>query len=80
MPRTSSAPTRRSATPPARHPRRLAALSEGAAYSGLGQTTLRRYIARGIITGYRVGPKLLKVDLDELDALARPIPTASGAA
>ena len=30
------------------------------------------------LTGYRVGPRLLKVDLNDLDRLARPIPTARG--
>jgi hypothetical protein len=40
--------------------------------------TLRRYIAHGRLTGYRVGPRLIKVDLNELDAMASPIPTARG--
>lgn len=39
--------------------------------------TLRRWIAEGRLTGYRVGPRLVKIDLAELDALARPIPTAA---
>ena len=34
------------------------------------------YIAQGRLAGYRVGPRLLKVDLDGVDRLARPIPTA----
>jgi len=33
-------------------------------------------IAAGEITGYRFGVKLVRVDLDELDAKLQPIPTA----
>jgi predicted site-specific integrase-resolvase len=41
--------------------------------------TLRRYIAAGRITGYRFGPKIIMVDLNEIDAvLLKPIPTAGG--
>lgn len=40
--------------------------------------TVRRYIAAGHLTGYRLGPRLIRVDLDELDAFLRPIPTAAG--
>lgn len=42
--------------------------------------TIRRWIAAGLITGYRVGPRLVKVDLNDVDKLARPIPTAGDAA
>ena len=38
--------------------------------------TIRRMISRGDLTAYRVGPKLLRLDADELDRIARPIPTA----
>ena len=58
--------------------RRLVSLAAAAAYADVSTRTLRRYIAQGRLTGYRVGPRLLKVDLDDVDQLARPIPTASG--
>lgn len=51
-------------------------LAEGSRYARLSTKTLRRYIAAGKITGYRNGVKLILVDLDELDRLARPIPAA----
>jgi excisionase family DNA binding protein len=35
--------------------------------------TIRRWIAAGRITAYRVGPRLIKVDLNELDAILQPI-------
>ena len=38
-------------------------------------TTVRRWISDGRITGYRFGPKMLRVDLDEIDALLRPLAT-----
>ena len=58
--------------------RQLVGLSEAAAYADVFTRTLRRYIAQGRLTGYRVGPRLVKVDLSELDQLPRPIPTARG--
>lgn len=68
-----AAPSRQKTRPPSRR----VPLAEGSAYSHLSIKTLRRYIAAGLITGYRIGPKLLQVDLDELDAIVRPVPTVS---
>lgn len=36
--------------------------------------TIRRWIADGRLTG----PKLIKIDVDELDRLIRPVPAAGG--
>lgn len=58
--------------------RRWASLSLGAEYLGVSEKTLRRLIASGQINGYRIGARLLRVDLNELDDLASPIPTAGG--
>lgn len=58
--------------------RRLVSLAAAAAYADVSTRTLRRYISHGRLTGYRVGPRLIKIDLNELDELARPIPTARG--
>lgn len=63
-----------------RTPRRLASITEAAAYASVASKTIRRRIADGTLTGYRFGPRLLRVDLDELDQLLRPIPTAGSAA
>jgi excisionase family DNA binding protein len=35
---------------------------------------VRRMVAKGQVTGYRIGPRLIRFDLEELDALMRPIP------
>jgi hypothetical protein len=71
--RAPAAPARNDA------PQRLVSLATGAAYADVSVRTLRRYIAQGRVTGYRVGPRLVKVDLNELRKLACPIPTAQPA-
>lgn len=37
---------------------------------------LRKFIAEGRITGYRLGKRAIRVDLHEVDALLTPIPSA----
>ena len=51
-------------------------LAVAAAYADVSTRTLRRYISTGRLTGYRVGPRLVKIDLNELVRMVRPIPTA----
>ncbi|WP_353647963.1 helix-turn-helix domain-containing protein [Nakamurella sp. A5-74] len=53
-------------------------LPDAALQLGCNPKTIRRYIASGRLTGYRVGPRLLRVDPLELQKLLRPIPTAGG--
>lgn len=55
----------------------MVGLAAGAEHAGVSTVTIRRWIKAGRITGYRVGPKLLKVDLDELDASVKPTPVRS---
>jgi excisionase family DNA binding protein len=38
--------------------------------------TVRRYLARGILRGYRVGPRLLRVRADDVEALREPLGAA----
>ncbi|WP_203231333.1 helix-turn-helix transcriptional regulator [Nocardioides caldifontis] len=64
---------------PNRAARRLESIEHAADYLGVSTKTIRRRIADGTITGYRTGPRLLRVDLNELeDRLLRPVPTAGG--
>jgi excisionase family DNA binding protein len=57
--------------------RRLAPLPAAAEYIGVTDRTLRRWIADSTLTGYRLGRKTLRIDLNEVDeALCRPIPNA----
>lgn len=58
-------------------PRRLGGLTLAAEYLGVCDRTVRRMIAAGELTGYQVGKRrILRVDLDEVERLARPIPSA----
>jgi excisionase family DNA binding protein len=77
---TSSNVPRTRPTPQDHLKRRLAPIAEAADYIGANPRTIRRYIAAGRLTGYRVGPRLIRVDLVELEAMLRPIPTASDVA
>lgn len=53
--------------------RRLASLETAAVYAEASMRTIRRRIADGTLTGYRFGPRMLRVDLNEIDALLRPV-------
>lgn len=59
--------------------KRLVAITVAADHFGISERTVRRRIADGTITGYRVGPRLIRVDLAQIDAMLRPIPTVSAA-
>jgi excisionase family DNA binding protein len=60
---------------PANIGRRYASLSDTAEYIGVNEKTVRRRIADGTLTGYRLGGRLLRIDLNEVDQALRPIPT-----
>lgn len=53
--------------------RRLTTLKVAAEYADVHPRTLRRWIAAGRVPAYRLGPRLIKVDLDELDEFMRPV-------
>ncbi len=63
-------------TTPYKAARRLASISVAADYAAVSTKTIRRWISSGRVAGYRAGPRLIRVDLAELDAMLRPIPTA----
>jgi excisionase family DNA binding protein len=52
---------------------RLDSIQAAAAEAGVHPDTIRRWISNGRITGYRMGPRLIRVDLDELAAMLKPI-------
>lgn len=62
--------------PATKSTRRLVSLDAAATYAACSTKTLRRRISDGSLTGYRLGPRLLRIDLDELDAMLRPVPSA----
>ncbi|MDO3332770.1 DNA binding domain-containing protein [Mycobacteroides abscessus subsp. bolletii] len=49
--------------------RRLVSLAVAAERLDVCPRTLRRYIAAGRLTAYRIGPRLIKVDPNELEHL-----------
>ncbi|AWG98707.1 helix-turn-helix transcriptional regulator [Rhodococcus ruber] len=65
--------------PASKSQRRLVSVPQAAEYAGVCSKTIRRRISDGTITGYRFGPRLIRVDLDEIDAVLRPLATAGGA-
>jgi excisionase family DNA binding protein len=52
--------------------RRYAKLSEAAEYLGVTDRTIRAMIADGRLIGYRSGNRLVRVDLNEVDAAMKP--------
>ncbi len=69
----STFPNRQERRQPDRGPRRrYAKLTEAAEYLGVTDRTIRQMIADGRLTGYRNGNRLVRVDLNEVDAAMRP--------
>ena len=62
---------------PSKTIRTLISVEAAAARLGMNPRSIRRYIAEGILPGYRVGTKLVRVDQADVDSLIRPIPAAA---
>lgn len=60
--------------------RQLITIQQAAAHLSCNPKTIRRRIASGDLTGYRLGRRVIRVDASEVDALLHPIPTARGGA
>jgi excisionase family DNA binding protein len=58
--------------PQSKRPNRVG-INEASEILGVAPKTIRRYIASGRLTAYRVGPRLIKVDVESIEALARPV-------
>jgi excisionase family DNA binding protein len=73
-------------TPPRPKPRpphrRYESIPSAAARAGVTTRSIRRWIAAGELTAFRMGPRLIRLDADELDRRMQPIPgaTAGGGA
>jgi excisionase family DNA binding protein len=48
---------------------------QAAEHLGVTDRTIRNLIARGELTGYRLGKRTVRVDFADVEALLRPIPT-----
>jgi excisionase family DNA binding protein len=59
--------------------RKLISIETAANYLDCSTKSVRRRIASGDLPAYRVGStQVIRVDMAEVDALLRPIPTAGG--
>ena len=56
--------------------REYESLSSAAERTGLSIRTLRRRVACGDLAAYRTGPRVIRVDPDDVDRLMVRIPTA----
>ncbi|MCG5433948.1 excisionase family DNA-binding protein [Mycobacterium sp. MYCO198283] len=57
--------------------RRYATQYEAADYLGVTTRTIRQMIADGRLTGYRLNPRFIRIDLNDIDAAMTP--TGGGA-
>ena len=57
--------------------RRKLTILEAAAHCGVTDRTIRTWIASGILPAYRYGPRVVRIDPDDLDDLGQRIPTRS---
>ncbi len=51
--------------------RRKVSIIEAAEYLGVSERTIRNWIATGILPAYRYGPRVVRIDPGDLDALGR---------
>jgi excisionase family DNA binding protein len=52
--------------------RRWASMKQTADYMGVSLRTVREWISQGSIPGYRINARVIRVDLNEVDAAFRP--------
>jgi excisionase family DNA binding protein len=57
--------------------REMISTAEAARRLGFSTITIRNYVASGHLTAYRIGVKLLKFDVAEVDSLREPIDETS---
>lgn len=60
--------------------RRYVRPNEAAEYARVSRKTIDRMIARGELPAYRINARIVRVDLNDVDALFTPIPTMDGGA
>lgn len=57
------------------HRRQYESLADAAQRTGIGIRTLRRRIVEGQLPAYRSGPKILRVDPEDVDRLMTKVPS-----
>ncbi|WP_431817720.1 helix-turn-helix domain-containing protein [Gordonia jacobaea] len=48
-------------------------IAETAEYLGISTKTVRRYIASGRLKAHRLGPRVIRIDVESIEALLQPI-------
>lgn len=61
-----------------KEPHRFGSIKSAAHMGKVSTKTIRRRIDDGSLTGYRFGPRIIRVDLDEVESLFKRMPTAAG--
>lgn len=51
--------------------------AEAAAYMGVNDSTIRRWIYKGLLPAQRVGPRLLRIKRSDLDAMTQSVKAVS---
>jgi excisionase family DNA binding protein len=57
---------------------RYVSLSYAAEILGISERTVRRMIATRVVKGYKIGPRLVRVDLREIEGLPKVIISIGG--
>ncbi len=60
-----------------KEPHRFGSIKRAAQIGEVSTKTIRRRIDDGSLTGYRFGPRIIRVDLDEVESLFKPMPTTA---
>lgn len=68
----SNRASRRHPDTPQALPRRWASLKQAAEYLGTTDRSVRNYVAAGKFRAYRLNRRLVRVDLNEIDAAMQP--------
>lgn len=54
-------------------PRKLVSIGQAANELQVSERTVRRYIAAGLLTAVRVGPRIIRIERASLDSLTSPV-------
>lgn len=77
MPRATSQRPRRDSAATTTPDSPMVSLQLAADRWSVSVDTIRRAVSTGAITGYRLNNRIIRVDLAEVDACFRPIPTVT---
>ena len=69
----ATGPNRHTRRHPVQYERGYVGIPEAATYLGVAEKTIRRMIARGQLDAFRLGDRLIKIRVADLDALLTPI-------